>query len=264
MRWSATDRPVFSRSEARMRHLSSATSSSSSRTHSRSSARTYSPGSWGREGWAEWRRASLFVYAPWKLAQNGHLHAISSGGIPLALFLLVRGYRRRSAALVLGGWLVGAWQMTLGFTLGLQLAYLLAVLGAIGAFALLRRRFWPFDRRVIGATALGLVVFVVAAALMSRPYLRVIDAHPEARRTPEYVESFSRELRSVLAAPEQSWLWADASYRARASLAAPDEMSLFPGLTISLLALVGVIASVYASGSGSGLPLVSSSAHTWP
>ncbi|OFW75391.1 MAG: hypothetical protein A2Y55_05770 [Actinobacteria bacterium RBG_16_68_12] len=51
---------------------------------------------------------AAFAYAPWKLAQNGHLHVISSGGIPLALFLLVRGYRRRSVPLVLGGWLVGA------------------------------------------------------------------------------------------------------------------------------------------------------------
>ncbi|OFW75392.1 MAG: hypothetical protein A2Y55_05775 [Actinobacteria bacterium RBG_16_68_12] len=135
--------------------------------------------------------------------------------------------------------------MTLGFTLGLQLAYLLAVLGAIGALALLRRRLWPLDRRLMAATALGLVVFAATAALMAQPYLRVIDAHPEARRTPEYVESFSPELRSFLAAPSESWLWADASHRARAPLAAPEEMSLFPGLMISLLALVGVIVSVY-------------------
>ena len=38
--------------------------------------------------------AAAFAYAPWKLTQNGHLHVLSSGGIPLALFLLVRGYRR--------------------------------------------------------------------------------------------------------------------------------------------------------------------------
>ena len=64
---------------------------------------------------------AAFAYAPWKLTQNGHLHVLSSGGIPLALFLLVRGYRRRSRWTVLAGWLVAAWQMSLGFTLGLQL-----------------------------------------------------------------------------------------------------------------------------------------------
>ena len=51
---------------------------------------------------------------------------ISSGGLPLALFLLLRGYRRGSRGLVLAGWLVSAWQISLGFTLGMQYAYLLA------------------------------------------------------------------------------------------------------------------------------------------
>src|SRR4029077_10389604 len=55
----------------------------------------------------------------------------SSGGIPLSLFLLLRGYRRSSQGLVIAGWLVAAWQVSLGFTLGLQFAYLLAVLALI-------------------------------------------------------------------------------------------------------------------------------------
>src|SRR3954451_5896399 len=78
---------------------------------------------------------AAFAYAPWRLEQDGHLHVLSSGGIPLALALLVRGYRRASGRLVLAGWLVAAWQLSLGFTLGLQLAYLLLAL-AIGALLL--------------------------------------------------------------------------------------------------------------------------------
>ena len=31
---------------------------------------------------------------PYRVTEAGHLHVISSGGIPLALFLLLRGYRR--------------------------------------------------------------------------------------------------------------------------------------------------------------------------
>jgi len=185
-----------------------------------------------------------FAYAPWKLAQNGHLHVLSSGGIPLALFLLLRGYRRRSTWLVLGGWLVAAWQMTLGFTLGLQFAYLLAVLGLIVVVALALGAIPVPDRRILVTTTVGILVFAVVAVFMARPYLRVVDEHPEARRIPAYVESFSPQLRSFLAAPAESWLWADPSLRARAPLAAPDEMSLFPGLAISLLALLGVVGSV--------------------
>ena len=51
---------------------------------------------------------------------------------------------------------------------------------------------------------------------MARPYLRVLDEHPEAERTPAYVESFSPRPRSFVAAPEESWLWGDATDRARA------------------------------------------------
>ena len=72
-----------------------------------------------------------FAYAPYRVTEAGHLHVISSGGIALALFLLLRGYRRGSRGLVLAGWLVSAWQVSLGFTLGLQFAYLLLVLALL-------------------------------------------------------------------------------------------------------------------------------------
>ena len=51
-----------------------------------------------------------FAYAPYRATEAGHFQVISSGGIPLAVFLLLRGYRRRSAALVLAGWVVSAWR----------------------------------------------------------------------------------------------------------------------------------------------------------
>ncbi len=199
---------------------------------------------------------AAFAYAPWKLTQNGHLHVLSSGGIPLALFLLVRGYRRRSPVTVVCGWLVAAWQMTLGFTLGLLLAYLLLVLAVVALLAIWRRSLARPDRPVLVATSLGVGIFVVVSALMVRPYLRVLDEHPEAERTPAYVESFSPRLpRSFLAAPEESWIWGDATHRARAPLAAPVEMSLFPGLAISVLALVGVFGSVFSRRLRIGLAL---------
>jgi hypothetical protein len=88
-----------------------------------------------------------FAYAPYRVTEAGHLHVISSGGIPLALFLLLRGYRRTSPWLVLAGWLVGAWQISLGFTLGMQFAYLLAVLVLIVLFEWWRGRLRPGPAR---------------------------------------------------------------------------------------------------------------------
>jgi len=74
---------------------------------------------------------TAFAYAPYRVTEAGHLHVISSGGLPLALFLLLRGYRRSSRGLVLAGWLVSAWQVSLGFTLGLQYCYLLVALALL-------------------------------------------------------------------------------------------------------------------------------------
>ncbi|HTU77960.1 MAG TPA: hypothetical protein VMF09_04300 [Solirubrobacteraceae bacterium] len=84
-----------------------------------------------------------FAYAPYRVTEAGHLHVISSGGIAFALFLLLRGYRRGSRGLVLAGWLVTAWQISLGFTLGLQYAYLLVVLGALVLMFWWRGRLTP-------------------------------------------------------------------------------------------------------------------------
>lgn len=145
--------------------------------------------------------------------------------------------------------------MTLGFTLGLQFAYLLALLGAIALVALALGSAPVPGGRVAVATVVGVVIFALAAGFMARPYLRVINEHPEATRTPAYVESFSPQLRSFLAAPAQSWLWAGPTSRARASLAASDEMSLFPGLAVSVLVLLGVLGSVFTRRLRIGLAL---------
>jgi len=72
-----------------------------------------------------------FAYAPYRVTEAGHFQVISSGGVAFGLFLLLRGYRRGSRKLVLAGWLLSAWQISLGFTLGLQYAYLLALLALV-------------------------------------------------------------------------------------------------------------------------------------
>src|SRR5688572_20142653 len=105
-----------------------------------------------------------FAYAPWRLEQDGHMHVISSGGIPLALFLLVRGYRRNSAWTVFAGWLVAAWQLALGFTLGLMLAYLLAALGVVLVWSWRRTR--P-ARRIVAASVAGAAVFAASGLLLA-------------------------------------------------------------------------------------------------
>jgi hypothetical protein len=200
-----------------------------------------------RELGTSWRGAAVagaaFSYAPWRLEQDGHLHVLSSGGIPLCLFLLLRGYRGRRPGMVLAGWLVAAWQFSLGFTLGLQLAYLLAVLGVLGLVYAWRRR--PVQqsvlpRSVLVATACGAAALAATALLIARPYMQVLDDHPEAHRTRAQVAGLSPPLRAFVAAPEQNLVWGNVTKPVRDDLSSVPEQTLFPGAAILALALVGL------------------------
>ena len=178
-----------------------------------------------------------FAYAPWRLEQDGHLHVISSGGIPLALFLLVRGYRRGDWRLALAGWLVAAWQLALGFTLGLMLAYLLAVLSVI---VFLRWRRERPSRSLVAASGAGALVFLCVGLVLAMPYQQVKEDHPESERTAETVAAFSGGPEMFLAAPEQSTLWGPITEPVRDGLDFVPEQTLFPGLLVLVLAGLGL------------------------
>jgi hypothetical protein len=211
-------------------------------------ARELGAGEWGGVA-----AGAAFAYAPWKLEQNGHLHVLSSGGIPLALFLLLRGYRRGSRGYIVAGWLVAAWQMTLGFTLGLQFAYLLLVLGAIVVVRWMRQGRPRPKRAVVLTSVAGIALFAAVAALMAQPFLRVHREYPEAKMPVAEVAFFSPPPQSFLAASSQSLLWAGPTAHWRESLRAPVEQTLFPGVAVLLLALVGLASRAYPSGLRSGL-----------
>src|SRR4051794_33047247 len=157
---------------------------------------------------------AAFAYAPWRLEQDGHLHVLSSGGIPLALALLVRGYRLGRPGVVLAGWLVAAWQLSLGFTLGVQFAYLLALLAA-GAVVWAWRRGGRPPRGVAIASAAGVLVLAAPAVVLARPYLAVGRDHPEATRSEETVRAYSSRPVAYLAAPGANTVWGPATKPAR-------------------------------------------------
>ncbi|TMK73765.1 MAG: hypothetical protein E6G48_04920, partial [Actinobacteria bacterium] len=105
---------------------------------------------------------AAFAFAPFRLEQDGHMQVISSGGIPLALALGVRGYRLGRPGWVIAGWAVATWQLSIGFTLGLPFAYLLAAGGAIAAIVWLRRGSPRLDRGLALTTVAGAVLFAAA------------------------------------------------------------------------------------------------------
>ena len=182
---------------------------------------------------------AAFAYAPWRLEQGGHLHILSSGAIPLALFLLLRGYRRRSAGLVLGGWAAVAWQVSIGFSLGLPLLVVLGAAG-VGAVVFWWRRGRPgVPRALLRATVAGLALVAVVTAVLGAPYLRVRDDQPQARRTAQTVSHYSAGPQMFLTSSSLNPIWGPIDSGLRAHLDAVPEQTLFPGLVVALLAFAG-------------------------
>jgi hypothetical protein len=192
-----------------------------------------------------------FAYAPYRATEAGHFQVISSGGIPLAIFLLLRGYRRRSAALVLAGWVVSAWQISLGWTLALQYGYLLALLGLLLAWHYWRRRRRARDpeqplapdlrRRLTAVTCVGLAICAAVAVYQGIPYLKVASEHGTASRAQQEVQKYSAGPAALLAAPAQNPVWGGASASLRSHLSSLDESVFFPGAVILALALLGLV-----------------------
>jgi hypothetical protein len=188
---------------------------------------------------------AAFAFAPFRLEQDGHMHVISSGGIPLAFAIGLRGYRLRRPWVVVAGFTVATWQLLIGFSLGLPLAYLLAVLALIAAIMWVRRDRPALDRRLMIATAAGAALFIATAAVISRPYMRVADEYPEATRGPAEVDTYSGGPQLFLVAPDENLLWGKATEPIRDGLSNVPEKTLFPGLLILALAIAGMWSSSY-------------------
>lgn len=183
---------------------------------------------------------AVFAYAPWRLEQGGHLHILSSGGIPLSLMLLLRGYRTARPRVVVAGWAVVAWQVSIGFSLGLPY---LVVLGGAATLLVAGWRRRPDrvvpPRALLRATALGVAVVLVTAVAIGRPYLRVRDGEPAAQRSAETLATYSVGPKQFLISSKLNPVWGPASAGAREDLPAVAEQTLFPGLVAVALALAG-------------------------
>ena len=246
-----------------------------------------------------------FAYAPYRVTEAGHLHVISSGGFVLALFLLLRGYRRwpisnRSRGLVLAGWLVSAWQISLGFTLGLQYAYLLLVLALLVLWHWWRGRLKPgpawdrrerpsapdpeahpsaalaspvgqphpdatadspaetgspptprgprgplIPRRLLAVTLIGVAVLGAVTVYQARPYLKVAQEYPTAKRTLKEVETYSAGPAAFLSASSENRVWGGVTSGMRAKVNSKNESVFFPGGLIFVLALIGLAGGLY-------------------
>ncbi|MCO8275273.1 hypothetical protein M1L60_32295 [Actinoplanes sp. TRM 88003] len=200
--------------------------------------------------------AVAFAFAPWRLAQEGHLDIISAGGIPLALAMLARGHgfslrrglrpdqRRTGWAAV--GWIVASWQVSLGFSLGVPFLYVLGLVVVVFLLAVpirfLRR---PAERaalsRLLVINTAGTLFLASFSGLLAIPYFRVPDTGPAGTE----IAFFSPPLRSLLIGPAESRIWGAPHEVPRASLGWPAEMALLPGFVLYALALAGLAFSIW-------------------
>jgi hypothetical protein len=158
------------------------------------------------------------------------------------------GYRpeRVRARWLAAGWAAAAWQMTIGFSIGLPFGYLLALLVIVAAVGWLVAGRPQLPARLLLTDLAGGAGFAVAALAMAWPYLQVLQAHPEARRTLGDVAAYSPPLRGFAVAPSTSLVWSGMQAGARARLPFPPEMTLLPGAVVVVLATVGLCYSAWS------------------
>lgn len=206
-----------------------------------------------------WQAALLvgivFAWAPWRLIHNAHLNILSTGGMALALFALARGhgYSFRSGVRpelarpwwAFAGWLIAAWQITIGFTTGIPFFYLMAGVGVVIIVAVLRHR-RRFNRRMPIANGIGMVIFLAVTALMAIPYLRVESIYHFGRSVKE-IRDFSPPVAGLFTASQQTWLWRNGIFEHVDSLPgpAPWEKMVFPGIVVIVFAVIGLFVSVW-------------------
>ncbi|TDC57398.1 hypothetical protein E1258_22195 [Micromonospora sp. KC207] len=199
-----------------------------------------------------------YTYAPWLLAQAGHLHIVSNGGIPLALAMLARGHgwslrhgyrpERRHAGWAYAGWVVAAWQLSLGFGIGLPFAYVLAgvTLVATVTWSVRRRSVRrPFGVRLLVADVVGALLFAGVGGLLAIPYFKVAELHPNAARTLGDIDIYSPPFSGFFTAPAESRIWGGLHEGARTALPWHPEMTLLPGFALYALAAGGLFFSVW-------------------
>src|SRR3954453_2488833 len=199
--------------------------------------------------------AAGFGLAPWRVEQVIHLNVVSTGGIAFALALLCFGHgwslrdgwqpdRLRPWA-VAAGWAVACWQITVGFATGIAFGYVLGGICLLWAAGWLRAGRPRLPRALLVADGAGALAFGVVTLLLVRPYLRVLAVNPGARRSEAMLGLFSPPPSGLNLTSATAWFWGDRQAADRAKLFWPPEMIVSPGHVLAVLAVLGLVVSVW-------------------
>ncbi|GII55257.1 hypothetical protein Pth03_36460 [Planotetraspora thailandica] len=200
---------------------------------------------------------AAFAYTPWRLSHSVHLNILITGAIPLSIALLLRGHGigragwfadRARPWLAAAAWGLAAWQISLGFAVGLPLLYVLMLVAGVCILAWLRAGRPRLPRALLMADVAGGAVLAAVTLALGSVFMQVAKENPEVAdaRSEGFLRFLSPPLRGFLTAPEQSLPWGSLTSGARTGFAWPIEMCLFPGLVVVLAALAGLAVSVWS------------------
>jgi hypothetical protein len=99
---------------------------------------------------------------------------------------------------------------------------------------------------VLWAHALGGLAFAGTVLLLVRPYLRLLAAHPELVKDERWLPQFSPPWRGLLTAGPDNWFWGTRQAGWQQSLSWWPEMALSPGIVLLVLAVAGIVFSVWS------------------
>jgi len=168
-----------------------------------------------------------FAFAPYRIATLPHLQVLSSQWMPYVLLGLHRYFRHRSTdALVGAGAALWAQNLSSGY-------YMLFFGPFVGLFALVEMAVHHAWRRL--AVWRDLLVTAVASLAATLPFaLPYLERTRGTRRALTEVTWFSADLEAWLTASPLLNIWGNLQALAK------SEGFLFPGVTVVVLALVGV------------------------
>ncbi len=227
--------------------------------------------------------AVAFAYAHYRVTEAGHFQVISSGGLALAMFLLLRGYRRgspgscspagssppgRSASASRSACstpiccscspcscsCTGGSASDPGPGLGgprrrgePSAALQPSANGAATSSPARPSTRGPLiPRRLLAVTLIGIAVLGAVAVYQARPYLKVANEYPTAKRTIKEVETYSAGPAAWFAASSENRVWGSVTAGVRAKVHSKNESVFFPGGLVLVLALIGLCGgSVY-------------------
>ncbi len=187
-----------------------------------------------------------YAFSPFRIASIPHLQVLSGAWMPFVLYGLRRHFstgRLRPLAGAAVAWIAQ------NLSCGYYLLFFSPVVALYLAWELTTRRLWTDRRALVRAAGMCAVVFIVTLPFLL-PYLELRRLGFDPRSLTE-TKRFSADVYAYFTADPGLWFWGP-----RASAWPRAEGSLFPGLTIVLLAAFGAVARHTWTGKREGRPPV--------